>query len=146
MILVLPWPVSTNKTWRRSGTRIHVSAKTATFRTAVKSIVVAKKAPIPITGELEVIFTLYPPDRRQRDEDNFAGKSLFDALTKAGVWNDDSQIRRKVVEWGEVTKGGAVMVEIVERPDLASSVPAKASQSKNQPKGRKKPLNAGEAK
>ena len=67
---------------------------------------------IPARGPLEVLVRLCPPDNRRRDEDNFAGKALFDALTKAGVWNDDSQIRRKVVEWGEVVKGGAVNVEI----------------------------------
>ncbi len=34
---------------------------------------------------------VYPPDRRARDLDNL-GKALLDALTKAGVYGDDSQI------------------------------------------------------
>lgn len=113
MTLTLPWPPSTNHTWRKGRGRVFVSAKTKTFRMAVASIVMASRMARPITGNLEVRVTLCPPDLRKRDEDNFAGKSLFDAMTKAGVWLDDSQIRRKVVEWGEVVKGGCVKVEIL---------------------------------
>ncbi len=40
---------------------------------------------------------LYPPDQRSRDIDNY-NKALFDALT--GVWEDDSQVKRMLVEWG----------------------------------------------
>lgn len=112
MTITLPWPPSTNHTWRKGKGRVFLSEKTKTFRKAVASIVLASRMPRPIAGDLEVRVTLYPPDNRRRDEDNFAGKSLFDAMTKAGVWNDDSQIRRKVVEWGEVVKGGCVRVDI----------------------------------
>lgn len=112
--LTLPWPPSTNKTWRRAGKHMHLATKATTYRLAVRSLVAAAKLPgLPLTGPLEVHITLCPPDRRRRDEDNFAGKALFDALTKAGVWEDDSQIRRKVVEWGDVAKGGYVAVEIL---------------------------------
>lgn len=111
--LTLPWPPSTNKTHRRSGKHMHLSRKSTTYRLAVRSLVVAAKLPgLPVHGALSVTVTLSPPDHRRRDEDNFAGKALFDALTKAGVWGDDSQIRRKVVEWGDVVKGGCVVVEI----------------------------------
>lgn len=113
MTITLPWPPSTNHTWRKGKGRVFVSKQTKTFRAAVASIVMASRMARPITGPLEVRVTLCPPDNRRRDEDNFAGKALFDAMTKAGVWNDDSQIRRKVVEWGEVVKGGAVTVQIL---------------------------------
>jgi crossover junction endodeoxyribonuclease RusA len=42
---------------------------------------------------------LYPPDARRRDIDNY-NKALFDALTHAGIWEDDSQVQRMLVEWG----------------------------------------------
>ena len=132
MILILPWPPSTNKAHRRAGRHMHLSNASQTYRVAVKSIVTAKKIQT-ITEYVEVHVTLCPPDMRKRDEDNFAGKSLFDAMTKAGVWKDDSQIRRKVVEWGEVTPGGAVMIEIIERPDLAPSPKRAASKRKSGP-------------
>lgn len=111
--LTLPWPPSTNHTWRKGRGRVFVSTKTKTFRMAVASIVMASRMARPITGALEVRVTLCPPDMRRRDEDNFAGKALFDAMTRAGVWLDDSQIRRKIVEWGDVVKGGCVRVEIL---------------------------------
>lgn len=40
------------------------------------------------------------PDRI-RDLDNY-NKALFDALTHAGVWEDDRQVKRMLVEWGPV--------------------------------------------
>ena len=111
--LTLPWPPSTNKAHRRSGKHMHLAKASKTYRLAVRSLIVAAKLPgLPVHGALEVTVTLFPPDLRIRDEDNFAGKALLDALTKAGVWGDDSQIRRKVTEWGEVVKGGRVTVEI----------------------------------
>ena len=111
--LTLPWPPSTNKTWRHGRGRTYLSRKTLTYRLAIKSIVLAAKLKgLPLEGNLEVNVTLCPPDRRRRDEDNFAGKALYDALTKAGVWIDDSQIRRKIVEWGEVRKPGCVVVKV----------------------------------
>jgi crossover junction endodeoxyribonuclease RusA len=36
---------------------------------------------------------LYPPDKRTRDIDNYS-KALFDALTHANFWIDDSQIKK----------------------------------------------------
>jgi Holliday junction resolvase RusA-like endonuclease len=41
----------------------------------------------------------FPPDARRRDIDNY-NKALFDALTHAGIWEDDSQVQRMLVEWG----------------------------------------------
>lgn len=55
---------------------------------------------------------LCPPNRAKRDQDNFAGKTLLDALTKAGLWGDDSQIKRTVIEWADVVKGGAVLIQV----------------------------------
>ena len=111
--LTLPWPPSTNHTWQHARGKTYLTAKTKIFRLAVRSIVVALKLQhLPLDGALEIMVMLCPPDKRRRDEDNFAGKSLFDAMTKAGVWLDDSQIRRKVVEWGDVVKGGCVVVEV----------------------------------
>jgi crossover junction endodeoxyribonuclease RusA len=117
--LCLPWPPSTNHTWGKSRNRrtgkphVYLTAAAKRFRDDVAKLVMAARAAKRISGPVEVRVTLCPPDLRKRDEDNFAGKALFDAITKAGVWLDDSQIRRKVVEWGDVVKGGCVRVEIL---------------------------------
>ena len=64
-----------------------------------------------LTGRLRVELLLYPPDRRRRDIDNYA-KSLLDSLTKAGVWEDDSQIDELTIKRCEIIKGGYVDVSI----------------------------------
>lgn len=60
---------------------------------------------------VEVTVLLYPPDRRNRDLDNYQ-KALFGSLTHAGVWVDDRQIKRFTVEWGEQVKQGKAEVMI----------------------------------
>ncbi|AMO47598.1 Crossover junction endodeoxyribonuclease rusA [Enterobacter sp. FY-07] len=67
--------------------------------------------PKPSTKPAAVEIILYPPDARRRDIDNY-NKALFDALTHAGVWEDDSQVKRMLVEWGPVVKGGRVDMTI----------------------------------
>ena len=117
--LCLPWPPSTNHTWGKSRNKrtgkpqVYLTAAAKRFRADVAKLVMAARAGNRISCPVEVHVTLCPPDLRRRDEDNFAGKALFDAMTKAGVWLDDSQIRRKVVEWGDVVKYGTVIVEII---------------------------------
>lgn len=120
--LVLPWPPSTNHTWgkatdKRTGKpRVYLTRDARIFRKSVATMVMGAKFGWPIVGPVEVKVTLCPPDNRKRDEDNFAGKALFDAMTQAGVWRDDSQIRRKVVEWGDPVKYGAAIVMITPLP------------------------------
>lgn len=63
---------------------------------------------------------VYPATRRIFDLDNL-GKSLLDALTKAGVWTDDAQIDSLHFERGPVIKGGTVTVFI--RDDAPGAVP-----------------------
>ncbi len=63
---------------------------------------------------------MFPPDNRIRDLDNY-NKALFDALTNAGVWEDDRQVKRMLVEWGPVIPEGKVEITIskYEKTDLA---------------------------
>ncbi|SUB72176.1 Crossover junction endodeoxyribonuclease rusA [Pluralibacter gergoviae] len=70
-----------------------------------------RQRPHTLVGPVSVIVTLYPPDRRRRDLDNF-NKALFDALTRAGIWQDDSQIKRLLLEWGPIIPKGQVVVAI----------------------------------
>ena len=60
-------------------------------------------------------YIFYPPDRRKRDMDNCLAmmKPYQDGVCSAfGV--DDSRIKRTVLEWGEVVKGGKVVLRLEE--------------------------------
>jgi crossover junction endodeoxyribonuclease RusA len=75
----------------------------------------AKEAGEPgdLSGPLCAWITFCPPSRRRYDLDNAYSscKSWQDGVCKAlGI--DDSQIRRVVLEWGEVVKGGAVTIRL----------------------------------
>ena len=92
----LPYPPSVNTIWRsivvNGSVRVLLSKEGRGYREAVKrAIHAAHYARASIAGPLEVRVNVFPPDRRRRDVDNIC-KAVFDALTHAGVWNDDSQI------------------------------------------------------
>lgn len=118
LTLSLPFPPSVNTYWRAPNNgplkgRHLVSAQGRAYQTAAQASVISQLRRIPraLTGPLSVNVALYPPDRRRRDLDNY-NKALFDALTRVGIWEDDSQIRRLFLEWGPVVPTGKVVITI----------------------------------
>jgi crossover junction endodeoxyribonuclease RusA len=118
MMLTLPFPPSVNTYWRapNSGSlkgRHLISAKGRAFQSEACAAIVEqlRRLPKPSASLCSVEIMLYPPDNRRRDIDNYT-KGLFDALTHAGVWEDDSQVKRMLVEWGPVVTGGKVEISI----------------------------------
>jgi crossover junction endodeoxyribonuclease RusA len=93
---VLPLPPSVNRYYRNIGYRTLLSREGRAYRVAVCSLL-AGRVGQPLSGPLEVELDLYPPDRRRRDWDN-ANKGIWDSLQHAGVYVDDSQIKRATVE------------------------------------------------
>ncbi len=64
---------------------------------------------------LEARYTFYPPDRRRRDQDNYSAmmKPNQDGVCDAlGV--DDSRFQMAAPVWGEVVKGGRVVLRLEE--------------------------------
>ncbi len=112
--LCLPWPPSVNHYWKlwTQGkiVRVAVSDKGCAYRTEVYATALASKV-CRVEGRLSVTIEACPPDKRVRDLDNTL-KALLDALSHAGVFKDDGQIDRLVIERGEVVKGGLVTVKI----------------------------------
>lgn len=118
MKLTLPFPPTVNSYYRApvkgalKGKHL-ISESGRKFKKNVYAAVVTQYGgiPKPVTVDVEVNITLYPPDRRRRDLDNY-NKALFDALTNARVWADDSQVKRMQIEWGHVVKQGQVDMTI----------------------------------
>ncbi len=90
-----PFPPSQN-TYYRNARRTVVSAKGRAYVDQVNSIVIMSEWEHKIDYKVFVECQLYPPDARRRDADNFL-KVWQDAGTKAGVWNDDSLIKKMLM-------------------------------------------------
>ena len=93
--LALPWPPSVNHYYRHVGPRVLISKDGRKYRETVAGI--ARRAGVPMfVRPVSVDIDLRPPDYRRRDADNSL-KSTLDALTCAGVYEDDSLIQRLTV-------------------------------------------------
>lgn len=90
---VIPWPPSGNTIWRSivigGRVRVLLSKEGREYRQRVQRSIGPCK---PMSGRVFVAIKAYPPDRRKRDADNVL-KAALDAMTHAGVWDDDSQAR-----------------------------------------------------
>lgn len=115
LTLTLPFPPSVNAYWRNINGRTLISEKGRQFRINTLASVYEqlKRKPTPIEENVSVLVRLYPPTHQRRDIDNFL-KAPFDALTHAGIWVDDQQVKHMDVRFMDVVKGGRV--DIIIRP------------------------------
>lgn len=126
MIIELPFPPSVNHYWgqrvvikpgRKPFVLMYLTARAKEYRQEVADIVDSTMLQAGIvdamSGRLAVRLSLHGPTRRMFDIDNFQ-KSLNDALTHAGLWEDDSQIDDLHIRRGDIVPGGAAVVEVTE--------------------------------
>lgn len=124
--IALPFPPSTNHYWRSiplgKFVKVTISKEGREYADAVARLVAAQNIRT-IEGQLFARYDLYPPDNRRRDLDNFDSKAVNDALVKAGVLEDDSQIRGKVSWFHEVQpeRKGLIVVQLA-RLDLVREI------------------------
>lgn len=120
LTLELPYPpVTGNQAVRHAGRGVHYKTAVARgYESLVASTVrlarlTAQIAPEALTGPLVATWVLAPPDRRARDCDNVR-KVVGDALTKAGLWQDDSNkvLVREVFEWTDPLSGGQILLTV----------------------------------
>lgn len=108
----LPYPPTVNTYWRNTPQGVRISAKGRAYRSAVQQAVLRHGyASTPLSGPLRLTATFYPPDKRRRDLDN-VNKALWDAMDKAGVYEDDSQIIEAHTRMWFATKRGGVEVTL----------------------------------
>lgn len=115
----LPYPPSTNHLYRPgAGGKRYLLTEVKDYRTKV-SWALMQQLPRgwqTLAGPVDVRLKICPPDRMRRDLDNTL-KALLDAMTKGGVYGDDSQIVSVLAEFGEPERPGHVVVEISVRVD-----------------------------
>ena len=112
VVLHLPWPPTVNSYYKvtRHGQR-YLDKKVRAFRDVVAESVHEQMPGVTLDESIFMEVYLFPPDRRKRDLDNYM-KGLLDALTEAGIWDDDSLIDQLHIYRGVIVNGGSVRVEL----------------------------------
>lgn len=107
---ILMTPPTVNHYWVEAGYRgcKYLSHRAHHFRAVIQRFV----KPINYPGEVQVFMEYHVPDKVKRDADNVV-KPIFDALMKAQLICDDSQISNFVMMKQPVFKGGKLKVKVV---------------------------------
>ena len=119
--LELPVPISENQ-YRRTikGMKFPIISDAGRKYKENLKMIAAQRNLSTIPGNVSVTVEFYPPDRRRRDIDNIF-KCLFDAITEAGLIEDDSYIKRLSAEKMEPAEPGFIYLKIEpfkkERPE-----------------------------
>ena len=113
--LSLDFPPSANTYYRNVNGRMLISKRGREYASLVQLDVEAQLGhEFPaLSDRLSVTIHAHPPDRHKRDIDNLL-KPTLDALTKAGVWLDDSQIDSLAIVRCEIVGVGRLWIEIRE--------------------------------
>lgn len=106
--LTLPWPPSVNQVWRRTDKRWKAGK---IYVDDVVMRVFAERKRWQLRDRLQVTIDAFPPNRQRRDLDNIL-KPVLDALRKARVYGDDSQIDALTVRRCDPVKDGRIGVSI----------------------------------
>ena len=114
IVLYVPFPPTINSYYKmtQAGQR-YLDKSVRAFRETVAESINEQCPGLCLDCGLFMEVYLFMPDRRKRDVDNYM-KGLLDALTEAGLWEDDSQVHQLHIYRGEVIKGGLVRIELSE--------------------------------
>ena len=110
--LTLPFPPSVNTYWRTFQGRMLISKKGREYRKAVADEIILQKGNKHLKGKIKMTIEAWRPDNRRRDLDNLL-KAPLDALTHAGVYEDDQLIVDLRIFWAE-DQAGKLKVKIEE--------------------------------
>lgn len=124
VVLELKYPPSINHYWRMGNHRIYLSEEGRRYKSIVAGIVRCARVQ-PFTSDVSLKIEAYPPDRRRRDLDNIQ-KAVWDALTDAGLYEDDSQVKHVEAWMLEPLERGKVIVTVDDFSSGWSDPPAAA--------------------
>jgi crossover junction endodeoxyribonuclease RusA len=108
--LKMPYPPTLNTYYRNWRGRTVISAEGLKYRKSVAEVAAGVEK---MTGRISMSILVCPPDARRRDLDNVC-KATLDALQKAAVYDDDSQIDRLEIVRGNKSVGGFLLIELEE--------------------------------
>lgn len=126
--LVLPWPPSLNHLYTHTYSEKHnrvfkfPTREATRYMENVTAIVLSEGKNAGLKGDLLFEATFYPPNARRVDLDNHL-KAILDALknrdegkagvgVRLGVYADDSQVRKMVLEMGPIVRDGKVKIRV----------------------------------
>ena len=111
--LELPYPPSVNSYWRANGHRRYISPEGVQFAKEVDLVV--KQGRHKSFGDKLVAMSvmIHPRSKRKFYLDNTL-KAILDALMKAGMYDDDSQIEYIEIARGEQVENGKAVVHLYE--------------------------------
>tara|TARA_R110000803_G_scaffold105482_4_gene173683 strand:- start:2479 stop:2862 length:384 start_codon:yes stop_codon:yes gene_type:complete len=107
--LELPYPPSVNSYWQANGHRRFISKEGVAFTKEVDLIVKQSRAKSFGENRIAISVMIHPRSKRKFDLDNTL-KAILDALMKAGMYNDDSQIDFIEIARGEAVPKGAAII------------------------------------
>lgn len=113
MTLVLPWPPSVNRYYRRVGNRTIISRDGRAYRANALASITEQHTPRLGKARVRIHAIACPPDNRERDLDNL-WKAVGDALEFARVIDNDSQIDDLRITRGDPEKPGRLHLDIRE--------------------------------
>jgi len=118
--LILPFPPTINSYYGQNKHTRYLSRKGRIYAEGVSMAVHEQGLHNHgLSESLCVEVTLFPPDRRTRDLDNYM-KALLDSLTRAGLWDDDQLVDQLLIYRGRLVKGGLCKVAVSEGGPLSS--------------------------
>jgi crossover junction endodeoxyribonuclease RusA len=117
----LPWPPSLNTYYVCIRGRKVLSRKGRLYAEEVSRLVKRYGIDYEIGEQIFVDIKLAPPRNGLWDSDNYT-KALFDSITKAGVWKDDSLVWKYSVEKLEKYAAGEVYISIIGKEEYLTGV------------------------
>ena len=117
--LKLPYPPTSNHIHTVvRGRKILSTAARAYYKVVAIEVLMQLGSVPELTGRLNVRIIATMPDKRRRDLSNLI-KVTEDAMQKAGVYKDDSQIDNLQIIRSAVEKPGWLDIEIIQTKDIS---------------------------